>query len=118
MEFCDMCDNMLYMKSNEDKELIKFCKHCDFSKIDSRGGCVKISETMYTEDDLLYNQNVNKYLRYDQTLRRINDEKITCSNAECDTKTKGSDQRVLYIKYHNQNMKYFYVCDHCGNIWR
>lgn len=118
MEFCDICNNMLYMKSNENKDLIKFCKHCDFSKIDTQNGCVKISETMYTEDDLLYNQNVNKYLRYDQTLRRINDSKISCPNAECDTKTSDIDQQVLYIKYHNQNMKYFYVCDHCGHIWR
>jgi DNA-directed RNA polymerase subunit M/transcription elongation factor TFIIS len=118
MEFCDICNNMLYMKSNEDKDLIKFCKHCDFSKVDTQNGCVKISETMYTEDDLLYNQNVNKYLRYDQTLRRINDSKISCPNTDCETQTKSIDQQVLYIKYHNQNMKYFYVCDHCGHIWR
>jgi len=119
MEFCEVCNNMLYMKSGPEKDLIKYCKHCDFSKIDSRHGCVKISETMYTEDDLLYNQNVNKYLQYDQTLRRINDPKIICKNDNCISITEeGKDQRVLYIKYHPQNMKYLYVCDYCGYTWR
>jgi DNA-directed RNA polymerase subunit M/transcription elongation factor TFIIS len=119
MEFCDVCDNMLYMKTDESRHLIKYCKHCDFSKVETDiNGCVKISGTMYTEDDLLYNQNINKYLRYDQTLRRINDEHIKCPNADCETMTGDKQQQVLYIKYHPQNMKYLYVCDHCGHIWR
>ena len=120
MEFCDICNNMLYVKTDETRNLVKYCKHCDFSKIENNtNGCIKICETMYTEDDLLYCQNINKYLRYDPTLRRINDEHITCPNSKCvildDANLK---QQVLYIKYHPQNMKYFYVCDHCGHIWR
>lgn len=118
MEFCDVCNNMLYMKCDEDKNLVKYCKHCEFEKVETRKGSVKISETIYTEDDLLYNQNINKYLRYDQTLRRINDPQIKCPNQDCVTVEKKIDQQVLYIKYHPQNMKYLYVCDHCGHIWR
>ena len=108
MEFCDVCNNMLYMRSNEEKSLVKYCKHCEFEKVDNREGSVKISETIYTEDDLLYNQHINKYLRYDQTLRRINDPQIKCPNDECDTVKNNIDQQVLYIKYHPQNMKYLY----------
>jgi DNA-directed RNA polymerase subunit M/transcription elongation factor TFIIS len=120
MEFCEVCDNMLYVKTNEDKNLVKYCKHCEFSKVETNIGCMKISETMYTEDDLLYNQNINKYLRYDPTLRRINDSQIKCPSPECPLATGDIDasQQVLYIKYHPQNMKYLYVCDHCGHIWR
>jgi len=119
MEFCDVCNNLLYMKTDDSKQLLKYCKHCDFSKIENNLGCVKISETMYTEDDLLYNQNINKYLRYDQTLRRINDPLIKCPNSTCETHgDSAKQQQVLYIKYHPQHMKYLYVCDHCGNIWR
>lgn len=119
MEFCYVCNNMLYVKTDESKNLVKYCKHCDYSKVEDNKGCIKISETIYTEDDLLYNQNINKYLRYDPTLRRINDAQIKCPNAECPVLTDDSkQQQVLYIKYHPQNMKYLYVCDHCGHIWR
>lgn len=116
MEFCNICNNMLYVKSDEEHNLIKYCKHCDFSKKETTAKSVKISETMYSEDDLLYNQHVNKYLRWDPTLRRIKDDNIKCINPEC--KIKPGDERILYIKYHPSNMKYLYVCDHCGNIWR
>jgi DNA-directed RNA polymerase subunit M/transcription elongation factor TFIIS len=119
MEFCDVCDNMLYVRTDENKNLVKYCKHCDFSKTENNTGCIKISETIYTEDDLLYNQNINKYLRYDPTLRRINDALIKCPNKDCITKEdQEKQQQVLYIKYHPQNMKYLYVCDYCGHIWR
>lgn len=116
MEFCDICNNMLYIKCDEDKNLIKFCRHCDFSKIETGSKSIRISETMYSEDDLLYNQHVNKYLRYDPTLRRINDPNIKCTNKDCII--DDDKQQILYIKYHPENMKYLYVCDHCGHIWR
>ena len=65
---------------------------------------------------LLYNQHINKYLRYDPTLRRIKDNIIKCPNKECDVEPE--KEQILYIKYHPNNMKYLYVCDHCGYIWR
>ncbi len=114
MEFCEVCNNMLYVKTDDARNLVKYCKHCEFSKTELSQNSIKISETIYTEDELLYNQNINKYLRYDPTLRRINDSQIKCPNGECSDK----QQQVLYIKYHPQNMKYLYVCDHCGHIWR
>ena len=30
MEFCEICDNMLYVKSNDTNMLVKYCKHCEF----------------------------------------------------------------------------------------
>ena len=30
MEFCDNCNNMLYISSNDDNNLVKYCKHCNF----------------------------------------------------------------------------------------
>ena len=119
MEFCCVCNNMLYVKTDENKNLVKYCKHCDYSRIEDNTGSIKIAETMYTEDDLLYCQNINKYLRYDHTLRRINDSQIKCPNADCQVQVNEElQQQVLYIKYHPHNMKYLYVCDHCGHIWR
>lgn len=117
MEFCNNCDNMLYIKNDVNDNLVKYCKHCDYSKIENNSKCIKISETKYLEDDLLYKQNINKYLRYDPTLRRIKDTNITCPNkSECTIDI--DKQQVLYIKYDSINMKYLYVCDHCGHIWK
>ena len=116
MEFCDLCNNMLYIKTDEENNLIKACKHCEFFKKESEIKCIKISDTKYSEDDLLYNQNINKYLRYDPTLRIIRDPNISCKNSECNVSE--DKQQILYIKYDSKNMKYFYVCDHCGYIWK
>ena len=116
MEFCDICDNMLYIK-HDDKSLIKYCKHCAFTNsIDARNGAMKISETIYSEDDLLFMQYQNKYLRHDPTLPRVRDPSLVCPNDECiDGK---ENPQVLYVKYHPVHMKYFYCCDYCGYTWR
>jgi hypothetical protein len=107
---------MLYVKSNEMKQLVKYCKHCEFQKVETVSSAIKISETIYSEDDLLYNQHVNKYLRYDPTLRRIKDPLISCPNPECHI--DDDNKQILYIKYHPQNMKYLYVCEFCGETWK
>ncbi len=126
MEFCNICFNMIYIKSSEspvkgDKEagtyipkLIKYCKHCLYEKEEIATDAIKISETIYTEDDLLYNQHINQYLRFDPSLRRIKDENIKCE--KCDI--PDDKRQIIPIKYHPSNMKYFYVCDNCGFTWR
>ena len=118
MEFCNVCNNMLYVRTNEERHLVKYCRHCENTKVDTVNGSIKISETIYSEDDMLYHQNSNKYLRFDPTLRRINDILVKCNNTCCIANTENKDQQVIYIKYDNKNMKYLYCCDHCGNIWR
>ena len=116
MEFCGNCNNMLYISSNDDNNLVKYCKHCNFKKEETDKKCIKVSDTLYSYDDLLYYQNINKYLRHDPTLRRIKDENINCPNNDCNIEK--DNQQILYIKYDNKNMKYLYVCDHCGHICR
>lgn len=118
MEFCEVCSNMLYMKSAEDFTLIKYCRHCSFKKEipPGSGNAIRISRTMYSEDDLLYMQHQNRFLRYDPTLPRVQDPAIVCPNKEC----KGSKEKpnVSYVKYHPVDMKYFYCCNTCGKTWR
>ena len=117
MEFCEICDNMLYVKSNDKNMLVKYCKHCNYEKVETDAkSAIKISKTIYSEDDLLYNQHVNKYLRFDPTLRRINDPHISCSNAKC--VEENANKQIIYIKYDSKNMKYLYVCDNCGETWK
>jgi DNA-directed RNA polymerase subunit M/transcription elongation factor TFIIS len=115
MNFCEVCSNMKYIKINsENNNMVYYCKHCSFEKDEISSKAIKISETIYTEDELLYNQHINNYLRFDPTLRRIKDDNIVCTN--CDIPDE--KRQIIPIKYHPSNMKYFYVCDNCGFTWR
>lgn len=113
MEFCGICQNMMYMVSDAQRNLVKYCKNCKVKTVMEANQPgrqpYKISHTLYSDDDLLYLQHKNAYLRYDPTLPRICDPAIQCPNEGC---TEPS--RVLYIKYHPVDLKYLYCCDHCG----
>jgi DNA-directed RNA polymerase subunit M/transcription elongation factor TFIIS len=118
MEFCKVCNNLLYIKTEEDQSLTHYCKYCKFEEHDepTLGKAICISKTMYEEDDLLYMQQQNAYLRFDPTLPRVQDSSMVCPNAEC----KGDREKpqIIYVKYHTVHMKYFYICDYCGYCWR
>jgi len=128
MDFCDICDNLLYLRTDDNTTLIKYCKHCNFIKPDDsvfrNQKAVKVAESLYSDDDLLYLQHQNKYLRYDPSLPRISDPAISCPNEECsgpkDAAKNGVEfkNQVLYVKYHPVHMKYLYCCDYCGTTWR
>lgn len=118
MEFCEVCENMLYMRTGEDGALDRYCKNCPFTKKELPGGgrAIKVAKTMYSEDDMLFIQNQNPYLRNDPTLPRVSDKELVCPKPEC---PGPKDQpQVLFVKYHPVNMKYFYCCDYCGYCWR
>lgn len=116
MEFCEVCDNLLYIRAEDEYALVKHCKHCDFSKKVTTGQSFKVNETLYSEDQLLYDQFQNKYLRHDPTLPRIRDPALPCPNPDC-TGPKDMPQ-IIYIKYQSTNMKYMYCCDHCGFVFK
>ena len=102
MNFCEICHNMKYIKTNDNKKLVYYCKHCNYEKDEDKIEAIKISET------------INNYLRFDTTLRRIKDDNIKCTNCNI----PDDKRQIIPIKYHPQNMKYFYVCDNCGFTWR
>jgi DNA-directed RNA polymerase subunit M/transcription elongation factor TFIIS len=118
MEFCEKCDNMLYLRAEQENKLEKYCKRkdCGFSK-EVSGVSVKVSQTIYSEDQLLYEQFQNKYLRYDPTLPRIRDPDLTCPNTEC-TAPKDAPPQIICIKYQPTHMRYLYCCDYCGHVFK
>ena len=118
MEFCKVCQNMLYLKTELDQSLTRYCKYCKYQEQDAPvlGKAICVSKTMYSEDDLLYMQQKNAFLRYDPTLPRVQDPNIVCENSEC-TGPREKPQ-IIYMKYHPVHMKYFYTCDYCGHSWR
>lgn len=118
MEFCKVCQNMLYLRTELDQSLTRYCKSCKFQQQDAPtlGKSICVSKTMYTEDDLLYMQHNNAFLRFDPTLPRVQDPHILCENKDCPG-PKDKPQ-VIYVKYHPVHLKYFYCCDYCGYSWR
>lgn len=118
MEFCEVCDNLLYLRAeDDDTTLMKYCKHCNFSKKADTGRSIKVSQTLYSEDQLLYDQFQNKYLRNDRTLPRMHDPALSCPSPEC-TKPKDKPSQIIYIKYQSTNMRYMYCCDYCGHVFK
>jgi DNA-directed RNA polymerase subunit M/transcription elongation factor TFIIS len=118
MEFCKLCDNMLYIKrevTDEQDKLINYCKNCSNSvELKSGNKSILIFENNYEKEKINYKLFVNPYIKYDPTLPRVNN--LVCPNAKC-TKKKNQDNEVIYIKYDNENMKYLYYCVYCEEFW-
>ena len=112
MKFCKVCDNMLYIKS-EDSRLTYYCRHCNFSN-DEAPGSHCIFENSYVDDDLRFKQYATDNIKYDKTLPRVNN--IKCPNGDC--KRNGKEEEVIYLKYDQENMKYLYYCCHCSTFWK
>lgn len=111
MEFCDICRNMLYVTSHNDEEgqyLKKTCKFCNNENKIITNEAIKLYETTYSIDDILYQQNINKYIKHDPTLRRIVDSEIE----GCEGKS------LIYIKYNPHEMNYMYMCEETDEIWK
>jgi DNA-directed RNA polymerase subunit M/transcription elongation factor TFIIS len=59
--------------------------------------------------------NSNPYITHDITLPKITKNKnIKCNNELCTIE----ETDITYIKYDSINMKYIYICNHCGSKWK
>jgi DNA-directed RNA polymerase subunit M/transcription elongation factor TFIIS len=119
MRFCIVCENMYYIRINEDQpnKLDYYCRNCghvDDQVITSENMC--ISKTQIKKDEQSFGHIINKYTKLDPTLPRTN--KILCPNPLCDTNTKEKDKEIIYIRYDDSNMKYVYLCSTCDTIWK
>jgi|TARA_B110000259_G_C14031247_1_gene406805 DNA-directed RNA polymerase subunit M/transcription elongation factor TFIIS len=113
MDFCKLCDNMMYVKVEQD-ELINYCKNCNYSEnIDSNESMI-IIENNYEKKEMNIDASFNNNIKYDPTLPRVNN--IKCPNKIC-IKDKDKDDEVIYTKYDKENMKYRYYCVHCDYYW-
>lgn len=115
MKFCKLCDNMLYIKLNTDKQLVFYCKHCGDETIENKkNGSILIIDDNKTNDEIKYSQYINKNIKHDPCLPRVNN--IICPNINC-SKKEHEDNEVIYIKYDPINMKYLYHCCYCEHFW-
>jgi DNA-directed RNA polymerase subunit M/transcription elongation factor TFIIS len=112
MKFCNLCDNMYYIKLNEgDMSLTNYCRHCGNEDNSSDMNII------YSEKSAVYNKDiVNEFTKYDPTLPRISN--IPCQNSECISHNPDETTEIIYIKYDEVNLKFLYLCTKCDTSWK
>ena len=124
MKFCDVCDNMLYIRlealeagGGGGSKLVYFCKNCGNS-IDGDDTDTKscIIDTNYIDDQTTYKQFATPYITHDPTLPRVDD--IVCPTAECPSRAGTATPEVIYVKYDATNLKFLYHCTRCSTFWK
>lgn len=113
MEFCNICNNMLYIKVVEE-QLKNYCKNCNFSEDIKSDVSKMIIENNYEENTDTFDDTMNSNIKYDPTLPRVNN--IKCPNKEC-TKKNNQQDEVIYTKYDKNNLKFKYYCVYCEHFW-
>lgn len=115
MKFCEFCENMMYIKVDDNRNLIFYCKNCNNTNTHNKGdGSVMLIHDNKIDDDAKYSQFINENIKYDSTLPHV--ENIECPNKKCTRGSKKND--VIYIKYDFNNMKYVYNCTYCNEFWK
>ena len=123
MHFCSNCDNMYYIKLEEDNcnKIIYYCRNCGNSdnNLLNMGKCVlKENISNSNSSNNISSVIINKYTKLDRTVPRIN--YIKCPNEICTSNIGDFDvtnREILYIRYDHINMKYIYLCSHCDYTW-
>jgi DNA-directed RNA polymerase subunit M/transcription elongation factor TFIIS len=114
MKFCNVCNNMLYIKVDND-QLQYFCKNCEFTTADETTSSVCVMENVLDENVTNVKQYSTPFIKYDPTLPRVNN--IKCPNSKC-TKEGAAQNEVIYIKFNPIKMSYLYYCCYCEHFWK
>ncbi len=118
MKFCSFCDNMLYMTINPDKDLLYYCKNCNCETVEKKeNGSICVIEDNKIDDVTKYTQYLNKNIKYDPTLPRVNNIKCPICASRTEENTK-DENGVVYLKYDFLNMKYIYYCCNCEEFFK
>lgn len=117
MKFCAFCNNMMYIGVDaETRDMVFSCKTCPNREVHkaSEGSLCIIPENKIN-DSTKYTQYMNRYIKHDSTLPRVNTVECPHSKTTC---SKGDlKNEVIYLQYDMQDMKYLYHCCHCGTWW-
>ena len=119
IHFCQECHNMTFICVDSEK-LIHYCKACETAESFTEESLQKPIYSMdFRKFDTSEVINRNKYITQDITLPKIEgNPNIKCTNPECVCVTQKEPSSVTYIKYDPEEMKYIYICNHCGQKWR
>ena len=111
--FCNNCDNLFYIYSDEDSKLYYGCRVCGNKQdFDTNQNMNVYENLMNIDSSRIF--NTNSYLQSDKTLPRLkNNKNLKCPNKECSHKGD-----IIYINYDQKNMHYMYLCETCGQKWK
>ena len=117
MHFCDKCDNMYYININEESgNIYYYCKKCgniDDSILENNS--IIYDEEINKSSDYKIKHSINKYTKFDPTLP-ITDN-IPCPNASCPSNNNSAKNKILFIKFDEDNIKFLYLCSNCDHSW-
>lgn len=118
MHFCSVCNNMYYLRIDEQNpnKLDYYCRNCGHEDKLLAHDNMCISKTFIKKNDQSFNHIINEYTKLDPTLPRVST--ILCPNSECETNTNKVKREIIYIRYDDTNMKYVYLCSTCSTIWQ
>ena len=120
MRFCKCCQNMFYIRiDNEDSnKLIYYCRNCgtEDTFVEQESVCVSKTQIKSKKKNQSFSHFINQYTKLDPTLPRTN--KILCPSADCLTNTKDEPREIIYIRYDDVNIKYVYLCSCCDTVWK
>lgn len=118
MHFCQVCQNMYYIRIDEDNgsKLIYYCRKCgnEDTIVTDKDACV--IHTNLKNDDQSFQYVINEYTKHDPTLPRFNS--ILCPNSDCLTNTKDAPREIIYIRYDEVQLNYVYLCSTCDTSWK
>jgi len=118
MHFCSVCDNMYYIRIDENNgsNLVYYCRKCGNENHNLTADDVCVSKTHLKQEQQSFVHIINEYTKYDPTLPRYNS--ILCPNADCTTNTKNSKREIIYLRYDEVNLGYMYLCSTCDTTWK
>ena len=130
MRFCKICDNMYYIKLNDDTKtsnLEYYCRNCGHVDTELSVENISVSKQFLKNKDKQFDNIINQYTKFDPTLPRIHN--ILCPNQECATNIVENmssasyassvvEREIIYIRYDDVNIKYLYLCTTCDHSWK
>lgn len=118
MRFCTKCDNMFYLKLNDEdnqNHLVYYCRNCGNEDVIDQNATTVMKSNINGNNDNFVNV-INKYTKHDNTIPRVDD--IECTNSSCISHEEKDKCDVLLIRHDEVNMKYMYLCAACDNVWK
>lgn len=124
MNFCSNCDNMYYIKLNEEEnELVYYCRNCGNVDNSPTENSLVISSANFKNEDAFISSFINSYTKHDPTLPRTN--LLKCPNNNCSSNVKSEDNdktdknsEIICIRYDAIELKYIYLCSYCDTAWK
>ena len=119
MHFCQKCENMYYIKINDDDDMLSFyCRNCGHVDeiLNKEAMCLTSYSTKSNETGIA--SSINTFTKYDPTLPHLHN--ILCVDKNCISNREKDAPKsdVIYIRYNDNDMKYLYMCVYCDKVWK